>query len=108
MVLTIGIGPFAQLLLSFENCLLPTTSSQASRPVQRMYLGQVIAFKYNKFEDTMLGYQIYATGTPSQEVQDSVYAGIFAPQTSVTKISCPSGNCIFPENHHILGFFGSL
>lgn len=65
-----------------------------------MYLGQDIPFDYRKHGnlDTCFG-----TGTPSREVQDSIYAGIYARQSSA-RIICPSGYCTFQKYYHTLGY----
>lgn len=84
--LAVAIGPFAQQLLSFKSCQLQSRSAQASIPRLAMYAVNSL----NPIESS-------DTGGPRQDMQASVFAGIYAPQANIIPIACPSGNCSFTE-----------
>lgn len=90
-ILSLAIDPFAQQLIQYHNCKIPTASGHAT--ISRTAL-------YNE-----LGQRTYpAEFEIALELISAISAGLYNPGSTSTAFTCPLGNCTFSEQYKTVGY----
>lgn len=93
IILTIAIDPFAQQVVHYYSCNLPSTSTNATMP------------RTGLFQETGSTRLRVNANTITAGLASAINAGVFSANAAMQITSaCPSGNCRFSDPYHTVGY----
>lgn len=89
IIFTIGIGPFAQQLVRYETCSLPSSVGNATTHRQGYFTYESVPMTEKS--------QRAGSWAPGFSFRSFLTAGLFGSQATSVPVTCPSRNCTFSQ-----------